>query len=379
MKTRFGKYSALFSLLLAVAVAGFLLSTRLPGLGGASEPTKTKLVAIPRQHRNRSDYDTRINDQSVVFSANGQRVAYVVGSIGHMFVMDGDAPGPTYDEVNFPVLSPDGKRLAYTARREKKWFSVVDGKEGKSYDQVAEIVFSPGGQRLAYTVQRNNKWLVVVDDTEESKLWDEVSYLAFTADSKEIVYGARLGTTDKIILGSQEILSRMCTIPNGCIGQMAISTDQKRPTYELISGKGRQSINTVNITTKEEKMGTQYQAVISPMFTAQGMVAYLAKDDIRNESDLILGNERLDLPWGGYDFVVSPHGKRIAYLANIGCSDFCPPKFVVVVFDAHTKAVQKLRASERSQPRFITDGVVAYGILDNNEFYWVEQSLLVGK
>jgi roadblock/LC7 domain-containing protein len=66
------------------------------------------------------------------------------------------------------VFSPDGNRVAYTARLGKKWFVVVDGVEGRAYKGIAPPgpTFSPDGKHVAYKAYGGGYWTFVVDGVE---------------------------------------------------------------------------------------------------------------------------------------------------------------------------------------------------------------------
>ena len=112
---------------------------------------------------------------SLVFSPDGTRVAYVaITGDKRQAVIDGNSGHP-YDGIGPLFFSPDSNRLAYGARKGTKSVVVTDGIEGPEYDNVlAGIVhFSPDSQRVAYVAQDNEKWMAVIDGVAQRQ-WDAV-------------------------------------------------------------------------------------------------------------------------------------------------------------------------------------------------------------
>ncbi|MDO8586367.1 MAG: hypothetical protein Q7T82_04945 [Armatimonadota bacterium] len=136
------------------------------------------------------EYDMIEND-SIVFSADGRRVAYVAqiwkGKEGVRFVssvvVDGQA-GLEFYSASRPVFSPDGKHLAYGATGNVVSAAgtvggalfvieqyplygntiVVDGQAGPRYVYGVQLpVFSQDSKHLAYLAKEGEKWVVVID------------------------------------------------------------------------------------------------------------------------------------------------------------------------------------------------------------------------
>ncbi len=131
---------------------------------------------------------------SVVFSQDGQKFAYIAGSKGgkdYVVAVNGQEIA-TYDQIYFPTFSPDGKRFAFTAVKGGKQLVVLDGKEGKPYEYIPDqLIFSPDSKSLAYhaTTQKSTISYVVLQDKEIGP-YDNAGDIAFSTDSKEIVFKA---------------------------------------------------------------------------------------------------------------------------------------------------------------------------------------------
>ncbi len=146
----------------------------------------------------------------VVFSANGKRFGYVGGCVRwgegretggatgvlrtEAVVVDG-REGPPYDAVQHEslVFSPDGQRVAYVAVRGREYRLVVDGVAGPACDFLSRPVFSPDGTRLAYAVSKGGKHSVVVEGPKRVEYpyhpADNSGYPpSFLPDGKRVVY-----------------------------------------------------------------------------------------------------------------------------------------------------------------------------------------------
>ena len=70
-----------------------------------------------------------------------------------------DQPSEKYDGISKTgvVFSSDGNHVAYAAQRSKKWFVVLDGQQGAEYDLVAPRgpTFRPDGA-LEYLVTKEH-------------------------------------------------------------------------------------------------------------------------------------------------------------------------------------------------------------------------------
>jgi len=128
------------------------------------------------------------------FSQDSGRMGYTakLGSTWHA-VVDGQ-PEADFDQIAVGsvtfnrttaffesiVFSPDSRRVAYLARKSEKWLMVIDGRPGPEYDEIKRAVFSfdeygrpdgpsyslafsSEGKHVAYAARVDNKWSVIVD------------------------------------------------------------------------------------------------------------------------------------------------------------------------------------------------------------------------
>jgi len=108
-------------------------------------------------------------------------------------VVDG-AEGKEYDGFAVLIFSPDGQRVAYAAGRGGKWLLVVDGVEGKEYNRLGKgsLIFSPDGRRVAYMAGRGEKPFVVVDGVEGKEIKKQVGLRLRSLREEEDPEKARL-------------------------------------------------------------------------------------------------------------------------------------------------------------------------------------------
>ena len=107
---------------------------------------------------------TGIGAGSLVFSPNGQRLAYVA-QVGkqQVVVVDGQASKPYKGiAVGSLVFSADSQHVAYAANDEAKdtWFVVLDGQAGKPYEAWGGPVFIPTASvwPMPPPWMRRNRW-----------------------------------------------------------------------------------------------------------------------------------------------------------------------------------------------------------------------------
>jgi Tol biopolymer transport system component len=107
--------------------------------------------------------------QSVVFSPDGKRKAFVVKRDKKLFMNVDGKIGPEYDNLYMreTFFSPDGKRWAYVAIQGQAYCLVVDGNSGPAFQliQGSTVKISPNSAHYAYVGQIRGKQVVVVDET----------------------------------------------------------------------------------------------------------------------------------------------------------------------------------------------------------------------
>lgn len=103
---------------------------------------------------------------SLVYSADGGRLAYAARSVGGTHAVVGESVGPGFDAVGRIALSADGSRVAYAAREGERARVIVDGEAGPDWDAVGTVALSGDGGHCSYAAREEDRWRVVLDGVE---------------------------------------------------------------------------------------------------------------------------------------------------------------------------------------------------------------------
>jgi Tol biopolymer transport system component len=177
---------------------------------GAS--SKRKVTEKSLGHYDLSKFDPK--KPTLWISPDGRRVAYLTEK---GIVIDGEAK--EYDYGVKPesfAFSPDSKRTAYTAhvkrpKSDTNYILVLDGVEAKqSYHGIRPgPVFSPDSKHVVFFGDRFTKKdyenFVVIDGKEGPPQKGFAWEMAFTSDSKKLVYGVNVEGRERAIMRVQTI------------------------------------------------------------------------------------------------------------------------------------------------------------------------------
>lgn len=223
-----------------------------------------------------------IDWQSVTFSPDSRRVAYVVeryeklpestpemSVIGRVaqVVVDG-SEGPDFESIDGLRFSPDSRRVAYAACENGKYTVIVADAEactrdgifipvlpsacaapgtprpqpavqldGRAYDDVSEVQFSPDSRRLGYVGARGDRQTVVVDGAE-GPAFDTAGYITFSPDSRHLAYMVRRAGMQSAICDGAERASYAWP-HSAATDNPVFSPDSKRFAYILPVGDKR--------------------------------------------------------------------------------------------------------------------------------------------
>lgn len=155
------------------------------------------------------------NIRDLIFSPNGQRVAYIVDEGNKNFVVVDGEEGKKYNEILSLSFSFDGKRIAYLAWEgksyaEREMLVVVDGKESKRYRDINIMggsIFSPNGQHYAYKAVDYSTQSIeefIVFDGEEGKKYDKIINFTFSPDGEKFVYIAQKDNKNFLVFNGEE-------------------------------------------------------------------------------------------------------------------------------------------------------------------------------
>jgi hypothetical protein len=128
-------------------------------------------------------------------SADGTRVAWAQKPPEARVVVDG-VPGPVFEEVTPPTFAPQGARWWYLGVRKGKPVIVVDGKEDPPVLDLPQPgpVWSPDGSRLGYVAIKEGGWRAVIDG-QDGPTFKRMGHgsLRFSPDGKRHAYWAAKG------------------------------------------------------------------------------------------------------------------------------------------------------------------------------------------
>jgi Tol biopolymer transport system component len=317
-------------------------------------------------------YDDIVSDQ-VVLSSGGTRVAYVA-KIGQKFsmVVDGVA-GPVHDIIPAvpPIFSADGTRVAYIASQTTPLhgFAVVaDGNTAQVYDLVTDVAFSPDSKHLMYVATGKMKQFLVRDG-RPFPAHDHINKVVCSTDGQHVACVAMDGPTS----------------PGSPFGSWSVETDGKSgPSY---SGIGNSLIFTpddrdivYSAQTDDQKwsvivgtqMGKPHDACSpdDPVFSPNGKrLAYVVED---SQKWLVVVDAKFGASYdqiGEYHFfgetvpTFSADSKHVAYEAVTG-------KRRVVVLDG--QGGPEYDAIGGRTPKFTADDALEFLAIKNNSLYRVK-------
>lgn len=356
----------------------------------------TKLATIPEKYR-------EVKRETVVFSPDGRKVAYVVGDAKQkekMFIVVGDKEGKKYDAVGNPVFSPDSQEIAYWAAdidwatQTGKAFIVIGGKEGKKYDSVIDInpVFSPDSSKVAYIAEQEGKMFVVVGDKEGKKYDsvggdpDSLENPVFSPDSSKVAFRTRVSYWYK---GEVTHKREEFIVVDGkegkkydFVGDPVFSPNSQKiafwavPEFNLVTQRG-ESFIVIN-----GKEGKKYDDFLrNPVFSPDSSkVAYVVpQGELGGKSFVVVGNKegkQYDSVLINPIIVFSPDSSKVAYVVTTveffdGGRNMRIGKSFVVVDGKEGKKYDIV-----GKPVFSPDSrYLAYGAKDDRELWWIVEEV----
>ena len=146
---------------------------------------------------------------SICFSPDGLKLAYGLEStpdpkegFKHYMSLAGKTSQvyETVVEGSFR-FSPDSKSLLFEAEIHDAFFIVNNGREGKRHSDVLQstTIFSPDNLRIDYAVEDYSKRFVVADDIEGLP-YQDILHIAFSPNSRQLVYSARLNNKELVVV-----------------------------------------------------------------------------------------------------------------------------------------------------------------------------------
>lgn len=270
-------------------------------------------------------YDN-IAPDSLSFSPNSQHFAYVATKKKNTFVILNNVECKYYPAIGQgkPTFSPDSKRLAYAAMirpMPSLWCVVVDGEDG--CQEIGDfhwlgndIVFSPDGKNFAFVAfdMMNSKQMVFMNH-EALQPYDGILVMAFSPDSSRLIYGARSGDEQFIVVDGREEKHY------SAVSGIKFTSSGRHLAYAASDNAGKWFVVT------DDWEGKHYDATSSDMFefTPDERLVYAVTSGDK-QFLVIDGQEQMPFDGlGSNSLAVSPDGKRIAYVG------FRDKKHIVVI------------------------------------------------
>jgi Tol biopolymer transport system component len=268
-------------------------------------------------------YDQIVFGKNLVFSADGQRLAYTVSRGGKQFVVVDGSEGMQYDSIgDGPIFSLDGNHITYTAKLSDKWFVVTNARQGVD-SKVQDCndrfpILSPDGTRVVYQCKRGNKVCISIDGFAD-KAYDRITHVKFSPDSNHLAYTAWMADEMRTVIDGVEGQKY------DAVGDFLFSPDSCRYAYGALGGSEQFVVVDGLEGRKYEAQGnTTKPPVFSPdsrhvsYIVESNNKAWVVVDEVEGSHYDQIWKDRL----GGSDnwdksLVFSPDG-RIAYWAKQG-------------------------------------------------------------
>jgi len=143
------------------------------------------------------------------FSPNSERIGYCCldKTRTFNFVVDGkpvifkNLQGMDMNSISF---SPDGNRAAFIGMTKDGWPPVIDGVVGEPYKCPGRAVFSPDSKHVAYCCEDVRASFLILDGVKGKEYDSTGNVPVFSPDGKHLVYQAREGDTCWVIVDGKE-------------------------------------------------------------------------------------------------------------------------------------------------------------------------------
>lgn len=276
-----------------------------------------------------------LNLQAIAFSPDYTRCAVPVEADDWHLEINGQIASKKYHEIapGSVVFSPDGQRLAFVARREDHWRMVVDGKEGAPADLVGVPVFSADSRHVAWVVRTEATWRVFQDFGETAKGEDMYERPRFSPAGGQAYSVVRAGNRETLYYGTDG-LTNFPSIRDFDVQAdrlLLVTSETPRPPSRKLRGYRHWSSGYHPPSLPGEVMvragrfvGGPYDRVAGAILAPRGTnFAYCAYRD-KKEFVVVNGVEQKHYPGisgqkGIMELpVFSPDGQRLAYAASEG-------------------------------------------------------------
>ncbi len=109
-------------------------------------------------------------------------------------VMEGEPPGPGYDEISRVTYLRGRDAFAFCGRRGERSRLVVGGREEPTYDAIGQVLPSSDGSQVAYAARSGEEWFPVIRGERMGNSCDRIWELRFSPDGRRLHWGAQCGS-----------------------------------------------------------------------------------------------------------------------------------------------------------------------------------------
>ena len=212
--------------------------------------------------------------------------------------------------------SPDLRHVACSMSAADGQYILRDGGESKHYEEITLIGFSADSKRLACSARSEDKYFMVVDG-REGKQYDRLGPFLFSPDSARVVYSGM----------SVESGKQWCVVADGvrgnwyrAVGNLVYSPDSKHLAYITGQGLGGmpepivQGSGVIVIDGKEMR---QFDSAHSVVFSPDS-AHWACRIKVGNSSLVVMDGVDGKAYSGVSDPVFSPDSKHMAYIGKAG-------------------------------------------------------------
>jgi hypothetical protein len=275
----------------------------------------------------------QLDPSNVVFTPEGDKVAFAARLEDKVRVIFGDTLSKPYDHVRHISISPDGRSVTHNGT--PVWqsgveYRVVNGVETGPFSAVCNPTFSPDSRKVAFEARHDGKWHHAISPAEATRAAAETGPAdmhwmgpVFSPDGRLIVSIQRHNAENKSVrLVSTTELREVRRKEYDSISETVYSSDGLRTAY-IARRKGRSFVVTSSFIGGNEREGALFDTIYGLAISADGAhVAYGAErggkpffvQDKKESSEGFL--------YGCLPPVFSRDGRTVAYKAIMGEKPF---------------------------------------------------------
>ncbi len=265
----------------------------------STAPLQTKVLTSTLQLRSARPHEIEYSPQSdIVFSPQGQGVAYIAEKDDYVWVVHNGKPGKRHSDLSHLVISHDGLHVAYSSRMGDYQQMVSDGMESKPYIDVYDMVYSPDSRHAVYLAEGADKsGMHIVLDGKPIETCPNVvtGAFLFTNDSSKLLYHIRPKTegpdAQLIIL---DLISKSKKIISCLDIEIAINSSRDRIAMAIKDGDKQRVADFAVATPDKVHTSAVYDVVSDIVVGDDNSVAFIGSR--KGHRYLIVNSRETQLP-----------------------------------------------------------------------------------